>query len=317
MLKKQITYDVDFLNKDKINNLFRLKAIDKVIKKLQQHDKKITSSEQLIGVKDIGKNSLARIDEILRTGKLSEIHIPHDIEKYLSFIDDLQEVYGIGKVTAYKMFRNHKITSISDLKKKYESGDIKLSPTLIKGLKYIDKIKENIPRQDINLLYTKIKKILLSMDSKIVCVICGSYRRKKDVSNDIDIVISHTDIIKKNDSDINYLDIFVKKLHSEKIIVEDLTEYGKTKYMGICNLNNILRRIDIRFIPYESFYTAILYFTGSKDLNTKMRQIAHVNGWILNEYGLFDENKKMIKITSEKEVFDLLNIKYLSPDERN
>jgi DNA polymerase/3'-5' exonuclease PolX len=95
-----------------------------------------------------------------------------------------------------------------------------------------------------------------------------------------------------------------------------LTENGKTKYMGICNLNGILRRIDIRFIPYESFYPAILYFTGSKDLNTKMRQLARINGWILNEYGLFDKNKKMMKVSSEKDIFDYLEMNYLSPDKR-
>ena len=88
--------------------------------------------------------------------------------------------------------------------------------------------------------------------------------------------------------------------------------------MGICKLKNgLLRRIDIRYMPYDCYYSAILYFTGSKDFNKKMRQIALTMGYTLNEYGLYNQNGKPFTINSEKDIFDILNMEYLIPSKRN
>ena len=60
--------------------------------------------------------------------------------------------------------------------------------------------------------------------------------------------------------------------------------------MGFCIIkqagkkNNIARRIDIRFVPYDSYYSALLYFTGSAELNRKMRQIAKSMKLKLSDY---------------------------------
>ena len=87
--------------------------------------------------------------------------------------------------------------------------------------------------------------------------------------------------------------------------------------MGIFKLkNNPYRRIDIRYVAYDSFYSAILYFTGSKDFNKKMRQLAVNMGYTLNEYGLYDETNKQILIHSEKNIFDALSMEYITPDKR-
>jgi Mimiviridae putative DNA polymerase family X len=317
LLKKQIQYDIDFLEKDDRKNRFRLQAIMTVINILKKYNKKITSSKQLENIKGIGDGTLNRIDEILKTGKLKEIKIPKNIEKYLSFIEDLQEIHGIGRKTAYNLFKNYNITSIDDLRKKYEEGGIELPPTLIKGLRYVDKIKDKIPREDIDHLDAILRDTTFEISPKLVGVTCGSYRRGKETSNDIDYIIFHTDLKTKKDVlKYDYLSDFVNKLKKKKIIIEDLTEHGHTKYMGICELNGIPRRIDIRYIPYESYYAALLYFTGSKDTNKKMRQIAKLNDWTLNEYGLFDEKGKMMKVNSEKDIFEYLGMEYLSPEKR-
>ena len=104
-----------------------------------------------------------------------------------------------------------------------------------------------------------------------------------------------------------------------KFITDSLTcDNVETKYMGFCKYKEYVMRIDIRYVPYDSYYTAILYFTGSKEFNKKMRKVAIKNGYMLNEYGLYDEkNNKQFKINSEKDVFDALNMHYLSPNDRN
>ena len=83
-----------------------------------------------------------------------------------------------------------------------------------------------------------------------------------------------------------------------------------------------IRRIDIRFVPFNSYYSALLYFTGSYELNTQMRQIAKSLNYKLNEYGLFKINKdgevskRMLKIKSEKDIFKKLKMEYIKPEER-
>ena len=69
-------------------------------------------------------------------------------------------------------------------------------------------------------------------------------------------------------------------------------------------------------MPMESYYSAILYFTGSKEHNIKMREKAKHMGHTLNEWGLIKANKSRFKITSEKDLFDIVNIDYLEPEDR-
>ena len=95
----------------------------------------------------------------------------------------------------------------------------------------------------------------------------------------------------------------------------------ETKFMGFAQLpNKNVRRIDIRFMPYESYYCALLYFTGSGNFNRKMRNVAIQMNYKLNEYGLYKINKggkyERLLVESEKDVFDYLNMEYLPPQLR-
>jgi DNA polymerase beta len=106
-------------------------------------------------------------------------------------------------------------------------------------------------------------------------------------------------------------------------LIDDLTSQGDTKYMGVCIHPNakIGRRIDIRFVTFESYYPAILYFTGSMMLNKSMRTHALKKGFTLNEYGLYHlskgEKDGKIVVHSEQEIFDVLGLVYLKPSERD
>ena len=74
-------------------------------------------------------------------------------------------------------------------------------------------------------------------------------------------------------------------------------------------------RVDIRIVEPESFPYALLYFTGSQRFNILCRQRALALGMVLNEYGLYLKNKPILA-SSEAEIFSLLKIRYLEPQER-
>ena len=83
------------------------------------------------------------------------------------------------------------------------------------------------------------------------------------------------------------------------------------------HVNNKIRRIDIRLIPMVSYWPALLYFTGSYELNQNMRLKAKKMGYKLNEYGLYDlKTNDMIVVTSEQEIFEKLEMNYLLPNQR-
>jgi DNA polymerase/3'-5' exonuclease PolX len=322
LLIEQIKLEIDYsVGKQQIINLYRLSSIKKVLELLEKYPKKITSSKQLEGIKKIGKKSLIRIDEILKTGKLSEIKINSQSINYLKVISELEDVFGIGRKKAYELFMKYSITSVEDLKLKAKNKLITLPNNILKGLEYVGKINTNIPRNEINKFNIIFDNITLSISPKLFGSICGSYRRGSDKSGDIDYILFHTELINKSDinkSKINYLEKFVNALKNKKIIIESLTaDNVLTKYMGISKLyNGDYCRIDIRFIQYESYYPAMLYFTGPSDLNKKMRKLAESHKYLLNEYGLFDSNNKMFNVDSENMIFKLIGMDPLIPTNR-
>jgi DNA polymerase (family 10) len=61
----------------------------------------------------------------------------------------------------------------------------------------------------------------------------------------------------------------------------------------------------------------MLYSTGSKEHNIKLRMIAKQRGFKINEYGIFDAstNRRMAGET-EEEMYRFLNLKYIPPEQR-
>ena len=316
-LAKQKRYTMD-KTKDKEEKLklsYGLQSINRVLKIIREFPTEIKSSTDLKNIKYVGAHTLKRIDEILNSGKLEEINEDVISDKYLDYINDLGRVYGIGDSLANKLYAEHGIKNVAQLKKLSDEGKIKLPDVVLTGLKYFGKSKENIPRDEMENIDIYLHDVITETDNDLFGVMCGSYRRNyktNKTSNDIDLILVH-----KSD-DNKYLHKFVEKLIEKKFIVASLTASDvKTKYMGLCKLKkNPIRRIDIRFVPMKSYYFASLYFTGPRDFNKKMRMTAINMNYKLNEYGLFDKNNKSFDAKSEKEIFDKLNMEYVDPTER-
>ena len=326
-----IENEIDNLTADKnikalTANKFRLKQIKNVISILKNYPIKITTENynELIKINGIGKGTVDRIKEILLTETLYELGNFVDNKKdKKNIIDDLELVVGIGHTHAIELY-NKGITSVKDLKKKIKNKEIEVNEKIALGLKYYGKFEGNIPRSEINKIYKIFANLIKTLNKKLkpkkqfIFEFCGSYRREKPTSGDIDILISK---FGKIDEDNEYLSNIVKilkepiiKNDKKPLIVDDLTELGKTKYMGFLKYkDNPNRRIDIRFVPYESYHSALLYFTGSAELNKKMRQIAKTKKLKLSEYGLFKENDEKIPINNERDIFDKLEMEYLVP----
>lgn len=286
---------------------WKKRALDKAIYSIKYHDGEIFSVKDALELENIGKGIGKRISEIIDTGTLAELNDTETPEN--KAIKEFKRITGVGNTRAKKWAASG-ILSIEDLIKAAAEEKIKLTHHIEIGLKYLDDFEERIPRSEIDIFSSMLDEIIFNLNDEIIYNICGSYRRGNVDSGDIDILISHP-------TNSKYLTKIVKVLIDGGICIDHLTKNGNKKYMGVCKIIDTPRRLDIRYINYESYYAALLYFTGSKEFNVKIRQIALDNGYSLNEYGLTkkDTNEKII-LTSEEELFEILGIDYVPPTSR-
>ena len=222
----------------------------------------------------------------------------------------------------------------------------KLNSHQLLGVKWFHDMSQKIPRNEVQCAERILKAAAKHMNAELQVTLCGSYRRGRPKSGDIDCLLTHPGIATMAELEsypVNILAKFVELLTNLDFLIDHLTDYGRSKYMGFCIVKQssgsvstaskksiIARRIDIRFIPYNSYGAAILYFTGSKLFNTQMRTWAIGKGYSLNEYGLKkikDEKQKknikeenediLIPCKTEEEVFRILDYPYKTPEQRD
>jgi DNA polymerase/3'-5' exonuclease PolX len=306
---------------------WNLRALSKAIDEIKNYKKTITSGKELQKeIKGIGEKIALRIDEILNTGSLAElsnselsnINITCDNKTSIEYIENLLLITGVG-MTRAKKWLGLDIKTVEDVKKARDNKIITTTHHIDIGIKYYYDFLEKIPRFEIDIMKNILTHEILKIDKGLVFEICGSYRRGLKESGDIDILVSHPDFINEISKQ-NFLKKIVNYLKKCDFITDCLTDKGDTKFMGVCKIkeSKYSRRIDIRVVDYECYFSALLYFTGSKNFNLFIRNKAIEQKLSLNEYSLTNliDNKKIF-LNSEKDIFDMLNIPYMSPEERN
>ena len=316
-----------FKNKNqKEGTRFRFKALalQKGINTIIKYGEKIRSSNDIKELNGIGKGIAERIDEIIKTGTLKNVENESGKEKknIKSFkkkdkiIQLLISITGVGTSRANEWYKMGYRT-INEIKKGIKTNKIKSTHHINIGLKYYEDFKKKIPRKEITVINKIFSEILRNVNKDLKYKICGSYRRKLLTSGDIDIIITNPKI-KNNIHKKKYLSKLIKKCTKVGFIIDNLTSLGEKKYMGVCKLGKIARRIDIRCFNKDEFITALIYFTGSRNFNIYLRNEAIKKGYLLNEYYIMKKkNKKKIYLSYEKELFEILGIKYISPKDRN
>jgi DNA polymerase/3'-5' exonuclease PolX len=309
------------LYKQKEEKKWNLKAIIVAINSLKKYEGEIISGKQLEQeIKGIGNKISKRIDEILETGELKELNEndENNIDEKSNYINNLLDITGVGLVRAKKWVEMG-IKDIEDLKKGINEKKITSTHHIDIGIKYYNDFKERIEREEIDKMRVIIMNNIKNIDKKILFEICGSYRRGCKDSGDIDILISHPNFI-ENIQEKKFLDKIVKELKRNNFIVDSLTTKGESKFMGVCKVetSKYYRRIDIRVVDYKSYYTSLLYFTGNKNFNVYLRNVAIEKNYSLNEYGLTDiRDNSTVFFNSEREIFEKLGVTYIIPEERD
>lgn len=288
---------------DKEDNVFKKNAYKKAIKNLSGI--KINSITDIINIKGIGVKIKEKIEYVI------EHFEPETID------ESLDNIYGIGPAKL-KVLKEKGINTFQKLKDALILDSKLLNAKQKIGLQYYDDIEKRIPYVEIEDHDKYLHKIILE-NKKVECInIVGSYRRKKESSGDIDLLIK----IKNKDDYIGILKEIVEKLKKDKYILEILACKDK-KFMGIVKLKEsgiIARRLDMLITYPEEYACALLYFTGSKEHNIKVRNKALKMGYTLNEHRM-EKIKPDVKdipyFNCEKDIFDFLEMEYIEPHLRD
>ncbi|CAH1795220.1 unnamed protein product [Owenia fusiformis] len=287
--------------------------------KLPNRIKNGTEAQKLDGIgKQIGK----KIDEFIQTGSLAKLEKIRADDNSQA-INLLTKVTGIGPAAAAKFVQDG-IKSLEDLAKHKD----KLNHHQKIGLKYFDDFEKRIPRDEMLDLEAYVLTAVEMVDKEYTAKICGSFRRGAASSGDIDILLTHPAFTSTDKKSPEKLKNVVKDMESRGFITDTLS-HGDSKFMGVCQLPKkkdgteyLHRRIDIRLIPHDQYYCALLYFTGSDTFNRNMRAHALDQGFTINEYtirpmGSTGVAGEPLPVSSEKDVFDYVDMKYKEPNERN
>jgi DNA polymerase/3'-5' exonuclease PolX len=296
------------ITREKFNNEpFKVRAYEKVLVQIEDLDH-VYSEADLKDVQGIGVKIRSKLEEIFTTGTYSKY-----VETDLSLAyKDLLQIYGIGPKKAKDLI-NKGIYSIADLKKKLEETPDLLNESQLLGLEYYDDSIERIPREEIDLHsnYLKIEARRFELKSEIA----GSYRRKMPTSGDIDCLIHYENLTPKNS--VTLFNELIDDLVLSGYIIGILSR-GDKKCLCFCKIKDKVRRIDLLLTTKEEYPFALLYFTGSKQFNISMRKLALEKGYSLSEHSLtkISTKKKVSGLKNEKDIFEFLEMTYVSPSKR-
>jgi len=265
---------------------------------------KLTSGEQLRPIRGIGDSIIKKVDEILATGSLKKLD---DFDHFASDYSGLMKIQGVGPVKAQQLFKEHNITSVEELRDLLVDGRID-DPKMLRNVEWALEVKgERIPHRRAKQLAQAIMEPLKAAVPRARVEICGSIRRKKATSKDIDIVFAAATQAQLRKGRKAFME-----LGWDDVLGEGDTRITVVKD-GV--------QVDIRFVPLESYGSAVLHFTGSGEFNVVMRARAKAKGYLLNEYGLFRRGAngtqgKLVASKTEQEIFGALGYPFIEPKER-
>ncbi|MEM0156692.1 MAG: helix-hairpin-helix domain-containing protein [Thermoplasmataceae archaeon] len=267
----------------------------------------VYSKGELRTIDGVGSAIEKKIIQFLETGnveKYAEMKSRYPID-----FTGLRRVQGLGPKKIYALYTGLGITSIEDLRSAIESHKIEKLPGF--GKKSEDNIKHSldliatrsVDRLPIGKIYYEVQDMVkaLRKSGAIQKVeVVGSIRRMKETVGDVDILAV-------SDSPEEALRTFLSQKYVTGVIASGPAKTSVNLSIG---LNG-----DFRVFSAESFGSAMQYFTGSKEHNIKMRDLAIQNGLKLNEYGLF---KKDIPIAGKDEegIYSALGLQFIPPELR-
>jgi DNA polymerase (family 10) len=254
----------------------------------------------------IGESLALKIEEYLKTKKIGYYETLK--KKTPVNLSELTRIEGLGPKKIRALYQKLRIRNVDDLEKAAASGKIS------KLVGFGEKSEENILK---SIVFTKRfrGRYVLGNETQWIEFIAADMRRLKEVEK-LDIAGS----ARRKKETIGDLDILVVSSKPKPVMDYFVSRpwiirvYGKGEAKSSVKAENGMD-VDLRVLPAKSYGAGLLYFTGSKDHNIRLRELAIKKGLKLNEYGLF-KGSKMIAGRTEEDIYRNLGLQYIPPEMR-
>lgn len=268
------------------------------------------SLKDLQKIRGVGKSTSEKIRELLETGRVTKLEQLR--QKYPRSLLALLRLQGLGPKAVRRLQAELGVQSLDDLRGALAEQRLRSLKGF--GEKSEHKLLQAIARleQEGALDRTPIS-VALPHASRIVAALrevpgvthasyCGSLRRFSETVGDIDIVVAARDAAA-------VMNAVVALGAVDRVLARGETKTSIVTQRGI--------QVDVRVVQPSQLGAALLYFTGSKAHNVKLRQRALKRGWTLNEYALSElDGGKVIASETEEQIYSALGLPLIAPELR-
>jgi DNA polymerase (family X) len=264
------------------------------------------TAKDLQKISGIGKSTAAKIRELLDTGKVEKLEALRQV--YPASMVALLKVPGLGVKSVRRLRETLGVESIAQLEQAIAAQKLRTLPGF--GEKSEEKLHKALQRKaelggertPISVALPLAERIvaeLRSVSGVVDAVFCGSLRRFCETVGDVDIVVATATPAP------------VHAAFQAMSVVDRVLGSGDTKTSIVTRRGT---QVDLRTVAPEQLGAALMYFTGSKAHNIKLRMRALARGLTLNEYALARiEGGEVVARETEADIYAALGLPFIPP----
>ncbi|MFZ1397867.1 MAG: DNA polymerase/3'-5' exonuclease PolX [Candidatus Promineifilaceae bacterium] len=291
---------------DIIHRVLSYRKASEAIQELGRDINQVYAAGELTDIPGIGKTLAEKIEEMLTTGKLA--FYDKLAEEIPPTLVEMLKVDGLGPKRVKQVYETLGIATLAALNTAAQAGNLRDLPGLgakseAKLVKAIEALaRHGDDRTPIGEAWPLAQEILAELallPGVLKTAVAGSLRRMKESIGDVDLLVAADDAAP-------IMDYFVNMPR-----VESVSGHGPTK-SSVVLLNGM--QVDLRVLPLARWGTLLSYFTGSKDHNVRLRELALKQGLSLNEHAFTPtDGGDEILCASEEDLYEVLKLPYILP----
>jgi DNA polymerase (family 10) len=286
---------------------FKARAYEKAARAVGGYHADVATMDlkAILAIPNVGKSIGEKIHEYLTTGQIQALEdlreqIPDGVRQLLS-------VPGLGPKKAMVVYRELGIASVDELLDAVQDHRLaelrgfgeKTEENVRRGIR---QVRESGGRVLISLAMDLAEELLAELEPMrevLRASYAGSLRRMAESIGDIDLLVASEDPAP------------VMERFTTLPVVDRVLAHGETK-SSVTTSKGL--QVDLRVIAPDVWGAALIYFTGSKAHNIRIREMAVRKGLKLSEYGLFEAaSGELIVAETEEDVYERLGLPYIEP----
>ncbi|MBP2670331.1 MAG: hypothetical protein H6Q85_397 [candidate division NC10 bacterium] len=300
----------DFLE-IKGENPFRVRAYRRAAQAMDGLSEDVAAVAARGGLQEIpgiGKDLAGKIQEYLERGAVEYLE---DLRKEIPpGVVEMMSVHGVGPKTAKLLYEKAGVTSVERLEELARAHALvgtpgiqaKTEENILKGIAVWKSGRERMPLGTALPVAEAIRATLEPLEETDQISLAGSVRRMRETVKDIDILVTSR-------RPARVMEAFVRLPNVVEVLAHGETKSSVRLREGI--------QADLRVVEPECFGAALQYFTGSKQHNIRVRELAQRQGLKVNEYGVFDEKtNRRVAGATEEDVYRSVGLPLVPPEIR-